>query len=299
MIRFVLILFTLGLPACSGLIPSNLERNSAGGTSRKLEGKRVVVTAPSGYSDRLAGLIEKEGGEPVIVPAIETVINPRSSGIDRVLDHPQEYDLVVFSSRKAVQAFFERARARHLPDSLLDRFRFSAMGRDKDYLRENFGRDVAVDPEEPSPPGIIGALRKIKGVAGWSIAVIAPKVVGLTEPDVIPDFMKSLKELGIKAEKIEGYITRPAAAGDYGQELHMIKSRNVDLIAFTSTAEIEALILLLGGEKWININIVACFGPYTAANARRMGVEVDFVGKDFHSFEGYVDGIAEFLRRRA
>ncbi len=294
---FIIILLTVSLSTCSGSAPLNRNGNTCGSPSGKLRGRKIVVTAPSGYSRRLAGLIEKAGGKPVILPTIETVINPESSGIDRILDHPRRYDLVVFSSRKAIQAFFQRFRERRLPDSILHRFRFSAIGKDIDYLRENSGRDAAVDPAEPSPSGIVDALREIEGAEEWSVAVIAPRVTGLTEPDVIPRFMENLEELGISADKIEGYITRPAPAGEYKRELNLIKNRRVDIIAFTSATEIEALKLLLGGTRWLNRNTVACFGPYTAANARGMGVEVDFTGKDFHSFEGYVDGIAEFLRR--
>ena len=40
---------------------------------------------------------------------------------------------------------------------------------------------------------------------------------------------------------------------------------------------------------------VACFGPYTAANARALGLGVDLVSKDFSSFGGFAASLEEHL----
>jgi uroporphyrinogen-III synthase len=42
--------------------------------------------------------------------------------------------------------------------------------------------------------------------------------------------------------------------------------------------------------------VISCFGPYTAANARRMGLVPAVVAKDFSSFDGFADAIAAYFR---
>ncbi|NEP15084.1 MAG: uroporphyrinogen-III synthase, partial [Symploca sp. SIO2C1] len=42
--------------------------------------------------------------------------------------------------------------------------------------------------------------------------------------------------------------------------------------------------------------IFACFGPYTAANTQKLGLNVSIIAQDYSSFEGFAQAIAAFLR---
>lgn len=74
----------------------------------------------------------------------------------------------------------------------------------------------------------------------------------------------------------------------------------IDAVAFSSTAEATALALALGGAEALRRAVVrtsvCCFGPVTAKNVREeLGLEVAMVSKDFSSFAGYADALAEHL----
>jgi len=263
-----------------------------------LKKKRIVVTAPVNYAHRFAGFIKKEKGIPVVMPAIETVVNPDTEDIDQILDYPAKYDWVVLPSRKAIDSFFKRVEQRNTGNAELDSLQFLAIGKDMDYLAHTYNRNVAFVPDEPSPKGITASLSKIEDIDTQSIVVVAPRVVGLTEPDAIPEFLAGLEAIGMKTEKAEGYITRAIDSSEYNKELALIRQGKIDLIAFTSTAEIESMINMLGGVEYINKNNVACFGPYTAANARKLGVEVEYTGQNFHSFKDFVAGIKKFFHKQ-
>jgi len=191
----------------------------------------------------------------------------------------------------------EQACVLKIPDKTLKELNICAVGKDIDYLKAEYHQDVAITPREPSPKGITETLSEIKDIQSKSIAVIAPRDEGLTEPDVIPDFISSLVSISMQVEKVEGYITKPSDKTHYLNELQQIINGEIDLIAFTSTAEIEALIGMLGEVEILNKNTIACFGPFTAANAQKLDVRVDFTGQNFHSFEAYVKEIAEFLKK--
>lgn len=261
-----------------------------------LMNKKILVTAPAHYAPRFADILTESGAKPVMLPSIETVFNPDTKPIDNILENPEKYDWVVLPSRKAIESFFRRAEDKNTAPEVLNSLKFLAIGKDIDFLRSEYNTEVSFIPEEPSPKGITQAFSEMENIQNQSVAVIAPKVVGLEEPDVIPDFISGLKKIEMKPIKIEGYITQPADSAKYSKELSFIREKKLDVIAFTSTGEIEALIKMLGDVKWLNQNTVACFGPYTAANARKLGVKVDFTGREFHSFEDYVKGITQYLK---
>jgi uroporphyrinogen-III synthase len=262
-----------------------------------LQQRTIVVPTPEHYAGRFIRIIEEANGIAIKLPTIETVFNPCTAKMDHVLKNPGKYDWVALPSRKAIQSFFRRVKVLSITSSQLDSLQFCAIGKDMEYLEEEYTRKVSLQPAEPSPDGIIRSLAEKSDLEGKTIAVIIPRVEKLTEPDVIPNFISDLKALGLHIVKIEGYISRPVDAPMYEEKLQLIKNRQVDAIAFTSMAEVEAMIQMPGGIEWLNKNTIACFGPYTAANARKAGVKVDYAGSDFHSFERYVQGLAKYLNQ--
>jgi uroporphyrinogen-III synthase len=41
--------------------------------------------------------------------------------------------------------------------------------------------------------------------------------------------------------------------------------------------------------------VIACFGPDTAANAQKLGVNVSIISQDCSSFAGFAEAIATFF----
>jgi uroporphyrinogen-III synthase len=264
--------------------------------SNTLENKKILITTPPHYASRLAYFIKEKGGIPMVVSTIESLCNPQSKTMTHILENPGNYDYVVLPSRKAINCFMLRAEELNINKYILKSMSICAIGKDIDYLKNEYDLQVVFEPKEPSPEGIKNRLSEINNVQQKSIAVVSPKVIELTEPDVIPDFLNGLKKLGMNVTKAEGYITQPASTNQYNEELQAIRQNNIDFIAFTSSAEIEGLIQMVGDVKWINQNTVACFGPYTAQNAKKLGVKVDLIGQDYHSFMGFVEAMEQYVK---
>jgi len=75
----------------------------------------------------------------------------------------------------------------------------------------------------------------------------------------------------------------------------LIRQGIIDVIAFSSTAEVASFLTMVNSQSDYERCIIACFGPYTTANARKLGMNVSIVSRDYSSFEGFAEAIATFF----
>ncbi len=259
-----------------------------------LENRKIFFGTPAGYAERLSDAISEAGGTAVSVPLIETVIPAENPGVDSLLMHIADYDYIAFSSRKAIEAFYE-AGAGDIEKEMLEGITFCAIGKDAELL-EHYGVCAEIVPDESSPQGIVDALAVIDGIAGRSVAVIVPEVRGISEPNVVPGFISGLKNIGMKVSRINAYRTGLAEIEGKDELVSDIISGRYDIIAFTSTAEIEAFLLTMESSTLPHGQVIACFGPYTAANAGDMGLDVDIIADDYSSFSGFVRALEDYYK---
>ncbi|MGK7875129.1 MAG: uroporphyrinogen-III synthase [Xenococcaceae cyanobacterium] len=260
-----------------------------------LYGKRIIVTAPRNYADRLSQQIINQGGLPILMPTIETCLLENYTALDTTLRHIDEFDWIAFTSRNGIDAFFYRMNCLGLPTSVLKNCHLCALGKDAERLF-SFGLKVDLIPIEPSPEGIVAELSKMPGIHDKTVLVPVPEVVGVPEPNIVPLFVSSLKKLGMKVTPVPTYTTRCLDKNIYDVELNLIRQGLIDVIAFSSTAEVESFLQMLNSKRDYEHCVVACFGPYTAANAKKLGVKVSIVSKDYSSFKGFAKAIAAFFR---
>lgn len=259
-----------------------------------LHNKRIVITAPRPYAGRLATAIILQGGLPIVMPTIETCALDPSPSLDQALQHLKDFSWVAFTSRTGIQAVILRLQQLDIPLFLLNQCHICAIGQDAERLQE-LGVRVDLVPDESSPSGIVKELAQISGIETQRILVPIPQVERMPEPDIVPEFLADLQQLGLTVVSAPAYVTRRLNATDYAVELEQIYQGRVDAIAFSSTAEISALLQMVDADTIAKNCLIACFGPYTAGNAKDLGLSVDIVSKDFSSFTGFVEAIAQFF----
>ncbi|MDZ7957482.1 MAG: uroporphyrinogen-III synthase [Aulosira sp. DedQUE10] len=262
-----------------------------------LYGKRILVTAPRNYASRLSEAIIKQGGLPLLMPTIETSILKDYAELDAVLKQIDEFDWIAFTSRNGINAFFQRLNVLGIPISALQKCQLSAIGKDAELLSTLAGR-VDIIPAESSPLGIVTELSKIIDINNQKILVPVPEVTGIPEPNVVPDFIADLQRLGMQVTRVPTYITRCLDKNIYAVELNLLRQGMIDVIAFSSTAEIESFLTMINSKSDYQNSIVACFGPYTAANAEKLSVDVSILSQDYSSFMGFADAIAQFFQQQ-
>ncbi|MHC5853873.1 uroporphyrinogen-III synthase [Nostoc sp.] len=259
-----------------------------------LYGKRILVTAPRNYAYRLSEQIIKKGGLPVFMPTIETCYLSNYTKLDAALAHINEFDWILFISRNGIAAFFHRINDLNIPISVVQKCHLCALGKDAESLL-SFSGKVDLIPTESSPAGIVAELAKLPQIREKKVLIPAPEVVGLPEPDIVPNLITDLQKLGIEVTCVPAYITQGLDKRIYSMELNLMRQAMINVIAFSSTAEVESFLTMVNSQSDYEHCVVACFGPYTTANARKLGMNVSIVSRDYSSFEGFADAIAGFF----
>ena len=262
-----------------------------------LFGSRVLITAPRNYASRLASEIIRHGGLPITMPTVETCWLNSYEHLDAILTRLTEFDWLIFTSRNGIEAVVARMQSLDIPLTHLNHCCLSAIGKDAERLSE-LGLEASLIPIEPSPQGIVNQLGKIPQISDRSIVATVPQVVGIPEPDVVANFIVGLQQLSRNVIRVEAYQTRCLEANIYAVELDLLKAGKIDAIAFSSTAEIEAFLNTIETPDDCQHCLIACFGPYTANNATKLGFRVDIVATDYSSFTGFVRAIASQIKQR-
>jgi len=263
-----------------------------------LHGKRIVVTAPRNYAARLSQELINQGGLPLLMPTIETCLVEKFTELDAALQQIDTFDWIAFTSRNGIDAFFQRLENLGFKPSILKKAQLCAVGKDAERLAA-FGVKVDIIPTQSSPAGIIAELAKIPNIANQSVLVPVPEVVDVPEPDVIPNFVAGLEKLGMKVTRVPTYRTRCLDKTIYEVELNLIRQGRIDAIAFSSTTEVVGFLQMVNSKSDYEQCVIACFGPYTAANAQKLGVNVSIISQDYSSFAGFAEAIAIFFQSAA
>ncbi|XP_022752218.1 uncharacterized protein LOC111300902 [Durio zibethinus] len=273
----------------------------------------VAFTTPPNYAARLSSLLTLKGHIPFWCPTITTHPTPQS-----LSSYLSQYSLsllsaIAFPSRASITSFSVAALS--FPKPLLPShgptFILAALGKDSELINtlfisqicSNIQRIKVLVPPTATPNSL--ALSLGEGY-GRKVLCPVPKVVGLDEPPVVPDFLKDLEGGGWVPLRVDAYETRwvgPSCAERVvrkGEE----NEGEVDAVVFTSSGEVEGFLKSLKefGWDWGMVRrrwprlVVAAHGPVTAAGAERLGVDVDVVSSNFGSFRGVVDALDVRLR---
>ncbi|MGI9343601.1 MAG: uroporphyrinogen-III synthase [Gammaproteobacteria bacterium] len=259
-----------------------------------LFGKRVLFCTPRNYAQKLARLLVAHGALPVWTPTI--VIEPLESHaeLDDAIRNLADYDWIAFTSRNGIEAFFKRLAALDLDASALSGIRISALGNDGKLL-EAQGVTVDLLPAAASTRGVVDELQQ-RGVTSGRILLPVPEVFGMDEPSVIPDFVGWLEELGLETRRVPAYATHRVTGG-LETEIALLCNDGIDVVAFTSVAEIDSLLFLLGEHSAaLARQTIACYGPVTANGARQRDLRVDIVADNYSAFEGYIEALEDYFR---
>jgi len=254
-----------------------------------LKAKKILVTAPKNYGQKLCRLIEKAHGIAYPFPTIETFINPDQSKLLNIFYQLPEIPHIILPSRMAIDAFFKTLkRLSAKPD--LKKAHFYAFGKDAGYMFKQYHQSVACQPEEPGPHGVVSCFQSLSNPV--SVILLAPKVTGVPEPDVIPNMIYHLEKTGAHITKIEAYITQANDLKQFSKAYQLLQEVDQNtVIAFTSTAEILSLLKYFTPAH-LNRYKIACFGPYTGSNALKLGLHPVYIGEKYGSFEDFIEGMA-------
>ncbi len=264
-----------------------------------LHGKRVLLTTPRNYAGLFSKPLAERGARVVLLPTIEIWPMPDYSDLDAAIREIETYDWVVFSSQNGIEAFLNRLGAAGGDILNLGGVKLAAFKRDA-VPAAKVGVTFDLIPPKSTLDGFLEEFTR-RGITTGRVLVPMPEIRGMPEPRVIPDFIDGLGGLGFEVRRIAAYQTnRVTDRADGAPELGMLRDGVIDVILFTSNAEIGNLLGLLDDEREVISHCtLACLSYAEAGSATELGLRVDVITESHRPTdlpEATADALEDFFR---
>ncbi len=253
-----------------------------------LAGRRIVVTRAQRQSSGLRSLLEQQGAEVVLLPAIETVAPESYAPLDHALSTAEEFDWLVLTSANAAHVIGERLKHLGLTVDALRGTQVAVVGPSTAEAARQLGLEVSLMPEQYVGEALAAAL-----------APLVPRkrvllVRAAAARDVVP---ATLTAAGAEVTVADAYRTVvPADAGDRARVIFGGHSLP-DAVVFTSGSTVTHLLDVLSSAVLSLPSSVACvsIGPVTTAALHDAGLLVAAEAKSA-SLDAVVQACVEIFR---
>jgi uroporphyrinogen III methyltransferase/synthase len=260
-------------------------------SKRPLHGHRILITRASHQVDPFRRELVELGASVVEIPTIEIQPMPIDDRVRKAIANLEKTALVIFASANAVDIFFQMLLSSGADARALHGSKLCAIGQETAESLERHGLRPELITSEYTAEGLAKALE------GWEMDgmhVLVPRA------EVARDALPSLlANRGAEVEILPVYRAMcPAPAGD--ALLRLFNNEGVDVITFTSSSTVynfvrafpeDRLPAVLGDAE------IACMGPVTADVARKLGLTVAIVAREYTT-HGLVQAIAESAARK-
>jgi uroporphyrinogen III methyltransferase / synthase len=256
---------------------------------RPLFGRRVLVTRARAQAGGLSSELERLGAEVREFPTIE-IAPPEDFGpLDVAIRELDSFGLIVFTSVNGVESFVERLRYHGLDLRALPRkARVAAIGPATAQRIREAGLRVDVVPEEYRAEALIEALGT-HSLGGERVLIPRAKVAR----EILPE---KLRVAGAEVVVPPAYETIPSSEGKEELSLRLEKGE-IDCVTFTASSTVENFVRAFDAGEAARLLAgcrVACIGPITADTARKSGLRVDAVAKEY-TIPGLIEAVTSLL----
>ena len=260
-------------------------------SKRPLHGRRILITRARHQVDPFRRELVELGASVVEIPTLQIESMPMDDQVTRAISHLDRTALVIFASANAVDIFFQMLLASGSDARAFHGSKLCAIGQETAESLERHGLRPELITSEYTAEGLAKALE------GWEMdgmRVLVPRA------EVARDALPSLlANRGAEVEILPVYRAKcPPEAGD--ALLRLFNHEGVDVITFTSSSTVynfvrafpeDRLPAVLGDAE------IACMGPVTADTARKLGLSVAIVAREYTT-HGLVQAIAESAARK-
>ena len=260
-------------------------------SKRPLHGRRVLITRARHQVDPFRRELVDLGASVVEIPTLQVQPMPIDDRVRKAIEHLERTALVIFASANAVDIFFQMLLASGGDARAFHGSKLCAIGHETAESLERHGLRPELITSEYTAEGLAKALE------GWEMQgmhVLVPRA------EVARDALPSLlANRGAEVEILPVYQAMcPPEAGE--ALLRLFNNEGVDVITFTSSSTVynfvrafpeDRLPAVLGDAE------IACMGPVTADTARKLGLTVSIIAREYTT-HGLVQAIAESAARK-
>lgn len=231
-----------------------------------LTDRRILITRPAGQASPLAAALDSLGAITILIPTIELAPPASWCALDAALACLRSFDLTVFTSANAVQAFAERARQLHLSPHP-KRIAVIGPATAKAVLAANLRPD---DPNLLLPPRYVPeALIELLLPLAAGAQILLPRAAVAAN-----DLPEALTAAGANVTLADTYrtITPPRSIEALTT---LFRTAPPDAITFTSASTAQNLATLLQTAR-LTIppgTVLASIGPVTSRAMRALRLE--------------------------
>jgi uroporphyrinogen III methyltransferase/synthase len=260
-------------------------------SKRPLHGRRVLITRARHQVDGFRRELVDMGAAVVEIPTLEVKPMPTDERVRKAIAGLGRTALVIFASANAVAIFHKMLVETGADSRALHASKLCAIGQETAEMLEQHGLRPELVTSEYTAEGLAKALE------GWEMAgmrVLVPRA------EVARDALPSLLAMrGAEVEILPVYqAVCPAPAG--AALLRLFGAEGVDIVTFTSSSTVANFVRAFPEDKlpaMLGDAEVACMGPVTADTARKLGLRVDIVAREYTT-HGLVQAIVEAAARR-
>jgi uroporphyrinogen III methyltransferase/synthase len=255
---------------------------------RPLSGKRVLVTRSRSRSAEAVTLLRERGAEALVVPTIE--IHPPSdpAPLARAVAELRQgaYGWVAFTSANAVERTWAAVEAAGGDPAWFAGARIAAIGPATARALGDCGLRADVTAKEFVGEALAAAM--LAATEGKP-RVLLPRAA--VARDALPD---ALRAAGYPVDVVTAYETRPPSPDTVEGLVAELEQGHVDAALFTSGSTVDNLCDLLGARapRLLSKVRVACIGPMTLDTARRRGLRVDVIAREY-TLPALIDALVE------
>jgi uroporphyrinogen III methyltransferase / synthase len=255
---------------------------------KPLFGRRIIITRSREQSRRMADAIRELGGEPVLFPTIAIIPPQDVAPLDSALCRLGEFDWLVFTSVNGVERFFHRFFELH--DDIRDMAgpRIGAIGPITASALRKQGLKVDLLAKEFVAEGVLDSLAK-EDVSGKRFLIPRAEKARDTLPD-------GIRRMNGMVEEVAVYRTVRPAGQDVEEVRHMLETRAVNAVTFTSSSTVNHFIEMLGSgsvSPLLDGVVVASIGPVTSRTLREHGLPVHVEASQY-TIDGLVQALADY-----
>ena len=250
-------------------------------STKPLEGKRILITRPKEQSKAWAEELQSFSAEVHIYPLIKIVSITDSPEIKQALTQLETFDWLVFTSTNGVSSFFEACTKHFSGDSYMEKLpKIATVGPATTDELAKYNLKPLITPQRFTGNDLAAAFGDVKG-----LKILFPTTTIFRE-----DLSGQLAKRGADLHKIPFYDTQFTPVEEAGKLAEIIHN-GVDIVTFASPSAVRSFHeKMVAADIKIKEILLACIGPATSAEARKLGLKVDIEAENFTT-SGLTDAI--------
>lgn len=254
--------------------------------SLPLNGKRILVTRDKSQSNSFSNLVLKNGGIPIEIPLIDFRPVPISKHLQLIINQWFTYDWVIFTSRMAVESFFNLVENFHVSKWP----KIAVIGEKTERIIKSKGLSVHFVPTKFVTEVFTVEFSKI---ITPGMKVLIPK--GNLARKFIYD---SLQSKGVQVDELVVYETYFPKESEKRLS-RLLKEKGADILSFTSPSTVDYFMKIVEQNalaEHISQCIIACIGPVTKKRIEFYGFKVHAVPEKY-TVEDTVESIISYINK--